>query len=218
MARLYDCFKKNFDLILLGTILLFIFFKNYTPGTWLIGWDNLMPELNIGINIKRSFLAVWQEYQGLGLVGGMGHATDLIRQLLILPLTLVLPHNFIRYLWHFFTIALGTFGVYFGLKKNFKFSKFIVFSASLFYLLNFGTIQNFWAPFEPFSAFWGFFPWLIFSLWRILKQPQKQNYIKFILVNLFAIPSFYVQTIFLVYSVCIFAIILAHFLSSFKNW
>ena len=93
-----------------------------------------MPELNIGMNLGRSFSAVWQSYQGLGLVGGMAHSTDLIRQLIILPFTLILPTNFIRYFWHFAMIFLGPFGVYFGLKKTIKFKPQTLFIASLFSL------------------------------------------------------------------------------------
>jgi hypothetical protein len=158
-----------------------------------------MPELNIWLNLKRSFFAVWQTYQGLGLVGGMAHSTDLIRQLIILPFTLFLPTNLIRYLWHFSMLFLGTFGVYFGLSKSVKFKPVSAFIASLFYLLSFGSVQNFWAPLETFSCFWGFFPWLIFSLINYLHQPNRKNLIKLLLINFLAIPSFYVQTIFIVY-------------------
>jgi hypothetical protein len=208
--------KNNFDIFGLILVLAFIFFTNFKFNTWLIGWDNLMPELNLGMNIKRSFLAVWQEYQGLGLVGGMGHASDLIRQILIFPLTIFLPTNFVRYLWHFFCLALGTFGIYSGLKKYFKFNRSICFLSSLFYLLNFGTIQNFLAPFEPFSCFWGFFPWLIFALLKYLDHPDRRHLIKLICFNFLAIPSFYVPTIFLVYLICIFIVLFSHFIFTKK--
>ena len=173
-----------------------------------------MPELNIWMNLKRSLFAVWQEYQGLGLVGGMGHATDLIRQLIILPFTLILPANLIRYIWHFAMLFLGTFGIYFGLKKTFKFTSGIAFLSSLFYLLNFGTIQYLWAPLETFSTFWGFFPWLIFTLWNYLEK--KSSLKKLFVINLFAIPSFYVQTLFIVYLICVFLIFFSHFVISKK--
>ena len=199
---------------LLVSVLLFLFYKNYRPHTFLAGWDNLMPELNLGMNIKRSLLAVWQEYQGLGLVGGMGHATDLIRQLMLLPFTLILPTNLIRYLWHFSMIALGTLSMYFGLKKVLKFSSWIALAASLFYLLNFGSVQNFWPPFEPFSTFWGFFPLLIFSLLSYLQKPSKSLTFQLIAFNFLAIPAFYVQTIFLVYLLCVSLILFSYLLSN----
>ncbi len=208
--KLLSRLKPFFDIIGLSIVLIIIFIVNFKNQTWLIGWDNLIPELNIGMNIKRSILAVWQQYQGLGLIGGMGHASDLIRQILIFPLTLFLPTNLVRYLWHFFCLSLGTFGIYFGLKNYLKFSKTICFLSSLFYLLNFGTIQNFWVPFEPFSTFWGFFPWLIFSLLNYLDKPNRHNLIKLLLVNLLAIPSFYVPTIFIVYSLCLFCILISN--------
>lgn len=208
--------KKNLDILGLGLILLFIFITNFKSGTYLIGWDNLIPELNLGMNIKRSFLAVWQEYQGLGLVGGMGHATDLIRQLITIPLTLFLPTHLIRYLWHFFCLAFGTFGIFFGLKNYLKFKPLISFSASAFYLLNFGTIQNFWVPFEPFSFFWALFPWLIFSLLNYLKKPNRQHLRKFLIFNILAIPSFYVPTVFIVYLITISIIIFSYYIFTKK--
>lgn len=207
--------KCHFPQFFLVLILSLLCFQNYTPGTFLTGWDNLMPELNIWLNLKRSFFAVWQQYQGLGLVGGMAHATDLIRQLIILPFTLFLPISLIRYLWHFAMLFLGTFGIFHLLKKN-KFSSLISFTAALFYLLNFGSVQYFWVAFEPFSTFWGFFPWLIYFLISYLQSPVKSNLKKLIIINILAIPSFYVQTIFIVYLICVTLIFLAHFLTNFK--
>lgn len=210
--------KRHLPESFLVVIVFFLCFKNFTPGTYLIGWDNLIPELNIWLNLKRSFFAVWQQYQGLGLVGGMGHATDLIRQLIILPFTLVLPTNFIRYFWHFTMLFLGTFGIYFGLKNQLKFSRWIAFCSSLFYLLNFGSVQNFWVPYEAFSTFWGFFPWLIFSLWQYLGHPTRKNLLPLIVFNLLAIPSFYIPTIFVVYFICIFLIFLSYLIINHQNY
>lgn len=206
---LFSWIKGHFFESLLFAIILFLCLQNYTPGTFLIGWDNLMPELNLGLNLKRSFFAVWQQYQGLGLVGGMAHATDLIRQLLLLPFTLILPPDLIRYLWHFAMLFLGSFGLYFGLKKL-RFSPLISFSSALFYLLNFGSVQYFRVPLESFSTFWGFFPWLIFAFWEYLDKGK--NLKKLLLLNILAIPSFYVQTIFLVYLFCLILISFSHFL------
>lgn len=206
---------QSFLVLIVGVLC----FRNYTPSTFLTGWDNLMPELNIWLNLKRSLFAVWQQYQGLGLVGGMAHATDLIRQLIILPFTLFLPTSFIRYFWHFTMLFLGTFGIFHLLKKN-KFSPLISFISALFYLLNFGSIQYFWVAFEPFSTFWGFFPWLIYFLWEYLNSIKYgqdnvlslQKLKKLIFINILAIPSFYVQTIFIVYLICVFLILIGFYI------
>lgn len=213
---IFSWIKRHLVESLLVIILCLLCFGNYTPDTFLTGWDNLMPELNIWLNLKRSLFAVWQQYQGLGLVGGMAHATDLIRQLIILPFTLFLPTNLIRYLWHFAMLFLGTFGIFHLLKKN-KFSSLISFISALFYLLNFGSIQYFWVAFEPFSTFWGFFPWLILYLLNYLHSPTTPNLKKLIFINILAIPSFYVQTIFIVYLICVFLILISFFIRHRKN-
>lgn len=212
----FSWIKRHLPESILVLIVSLLCLANFTQNTFLTGWDNLMPELNISLNLKRSLFAVWQEYQGLGLVGGMAHASDLIRQLIILPFTLFLPTNIIRYLWHFSMIFLGTFGIY-KLARNYKFSRLISLTSSLFYLLNFGSVQYFWVAFEPFSTFWGFFPWLIFFLLKYLLTPSKSHLKKLILINILAIPSFYVQTIFIVYLICISLVFLSHFLTHPKT-
>ncbi len=205
--------KKHWHQIILVFVLFVLFIKNYIPDTYLLGWDNLVPELNIWINIKRSLFSAWQEYQGLGLVAGMAHASDLIRQIIILPLTLFLPVSLIRYLWHFAMLTIGSFGLLRLLNKHIKLTPFPCFVGSLFYLLNFGTIQNFYVAFEPFSTLWGFFPWLISSLLAYLKKPTKKNLKSLFWLNLLATPSFYVQTNFIVYILCIATILISYFVN-----
>jgi len=202
IEKISQSLKKRGKFVI-WAVLFIIFTTNYTPGTWLIGWDNLIPELNFSINLKRAIFAVWQEYHGLGLVGGMGHATELVRQFILLPFVLVLPNNVIRYLWHFGMLALGTFGVYWGLPKICKINERVRTVAALFYLLNFGTIQIFWPPYESFSSFWGFLPWLLFTFINLLKEPSPKNWKLFFLINLLASPAFYLQTFFVVYLLCI---------------
>jgi len=104
-----------FPLLILG-LALYIAFRNYIPGTWLLGWDNLAPEFDFKINILRSLSAVWQEYQGLGLLGGMAHAADLPRQLILGVASLILPTSFLRYFWTFLMFLVG-----FSCFKNFFF-------------------------------------------------------------------------------------------------
>lgn len=210
---LFRWIKEHLSQTILLAVVTILCIQNFTPDTFLIGWDNLMPELNIWLNLRRSLLAAWQEYQGLGLVGGMGHASELVRQLLILPLALTLPTNLIRYLWHFAMLVTGSLGVYYWTQSQLKTAKIISLCGSLFYLLNFGTIQLFWVPFEPFSTFWGFLPWLILVFQKYLYSPTKKNLLTLLLINLLATPSFYVQTIFVVYTLCLIILSLAFLLT-----
>lgn len=210
-------FKDLIFPFLITLISLFLVFCNYVPHTWLAGWDNLLPELNIFVNLKRAFFASWQQYQGLGLNGGMGHATEIIRQLFLLPFIFIFPTSFIRYFFHFLMIIIGPLGLYFGSKKVLHFKPVFAFCSALFYLLSFGSVQNFWVPFEPFSVFFGLFPWLIFSLIKTIDLPNRKNLIIFGLINLIATPSFYVPTVFIVYLLCILSILFWHTIFHFKT-
>ena len=212
---MFKFIKKYWPELSLFIITAILCWQNFTPGTILSGWDNLHPEFNIIANIKRSIFSTWQEYQGLGLLAGMAHASDLVRQLIILPLTLFLPQNLIRYLWHFGMLFLGSFGLY-NLVRYITKSRTSAWISSLFYLLNFGTVQYFHLAFDPYSTFWGFFPWLILFLFQYLDNPK--NLKNLLLINLLATPSFYVQTLFVVYIICISIVFIIHFFTRPKSF
>ena len=190
-------------IILFIISVLFVF--TYKPGTYLSGWDNLHAEFNYSLNIKRAIFSVWQEYQGLGLLAGMAHASDLPREILLYVISPLAPPQIIRYLYHFLMLFLGTAGVYIVLSKMLlkNRAEHVRYAASLLgalvYLFHLGTIQYFYVPFEPYSTFWGFFPMLWFSLLHTLKNPSKKNLLILALLHLLATPLAYVQTIFAVY-------------------
>lgn len=207
MSRIINYIEHHIFEIILIVVIFLLCATNYTPGTFLTGWDNLHPEFDIWTNIKRSIFSTWQEYQGLGLLAGMAHASDLIRQLIILPFTYILPLNLIRYLWHFSMLFLGTLGI-FKISTFITKNKFSAFIASLFYLLNFGTIQYFYLAFDPYSTFWGFLPWLIYYLFLTLDHPK--NLKKLFFINLLATPSYYVQTLFVAYFILVSLILVFH--------
>ena len=176
---------------------------NYRVGTVLSGWDNLHPEFGFGFNIKRSIYAVWQEYQGVGLLGGMGHAADLIRQIPLYLISFIFPTEIIRYLFHFLMLLIGTLGLYYFLffliPKNHVMRKWGALSGSLFYLFNLVTVQMFNVPFEPYSVHYAFLPWLLFLTIRYLRLPSLKNYLYLVFINFLAVPHSYIGTFFLVY-------------------
>src|SRR3989344_1063982 len=80
-------------------IQIFLFLSNYKPGTFLVGWDNLFPEFNFTLNLKRSFFAVWQEYRGMGVVDSMSHASTIVEDLERLLLSLFVPMHMVRWIY-----------------------------------------------------------------------------------------------------------------------
>jgi hypothetical protein len=172
-----------------------------------------MPELNFKLNIIRSFSATWQEYQGLGLLGGMSHAADIPRQIVLWLSSLVLPSILLRYFWAFLMLTVGPIGVFILVSRGVlsKASGFVThiagFSSAIFYLFNLATVQTFYTPFETFLTFYGFFPWLLFLSIGYLKDGGRKKLLTFFIVSIFACGAFYVQTLFIVY--VIFLVIFA---------
>lgn len=203
-------------------LILFLILANFSKGTYLSGWDNLHPEFNPLMNLQRAWQSAWQEYQGLGLLAGMAHSADLFRQLVFLPLTLLLPAELFRYVWHFLMILTGVISSFylfrFLLKKQ-NSQNALAFLGASFYLLNFGTVQNFYVSFEPFAAFYAFLPLLLLFLLKILYETNlKKNLVIFFILSVLSSSMFYVQTIFVVYFALVVLLLFFYFLQNKTNW
>lgn len=215
--------------ILLTIIVGVLFLANYKSGTYLSGWDNLQTELNPGLAVKRAFFSVWEEYQSFGLTAGMAHAADLPRAIFLWLASFVIPQNMIRYFYHFLMLLVGGLGAFTLFKdsatqilshesltplsvvpskvKNLHSPRLYpssAFLASLFYMLNLGTVQIFYLPFESFSTFFAFLPWGIWIFKKILTpiesgQISKRDVLLFLLINVLGTPAFYTQQLFVVY-------------------
>jgi len=209
--------NRFYPILILLVVEILLFWTNYTPGTYFLGWDNLFPELNFKENIRRGLFAIWQEYRGLGLLDGMSFAANLPHYLFLYLISHVLPASLLRYFFFFLMHFLGGVGVYYLLQElldtNSKKTVALLFG-SLFYLLNIGTIQIFYAPYEVFSVHFAFLPWLILSALRYLKKGLKKDLLLYCLFSILALPQAHVPTLFLIYAFALFTIICFHLLQS----
>lgn len=210
MKRIFNkTFLYPLALILISV---FITFQNYTPGTILSGWDTLHPEFNFALNFQRTFSGVFRPGQGLGAVAGHSHMSDLPRIVFLFISSFVLPANFLRYFYMFLMLNIGPLGMYFFLSKVVIKDKTASFLGALFYLLNIGTVQIFFVPFEMFATQYGFLPWLLLFATQYLKSANKQKkyLLLFSLITLLSTPIayaatlWYVQFAFLLFYILVF--------------
>jgi len=82
----------------------------------------------------------------------------------------------------------------------------IAFFGSIFYMLNLGTVQIFYLPYESFSTFFALLPWGMWSFIKFTKDThildlhlRKKNILLFIVINLLGTAAFYVQQLYIVY-------------------
>src|SRR5438128_1074182 len=108
--------SKYIFLLLLVLFVGILAVVNTTPH-FLMGWDNLLFELNIWVNIKRAIFSVWQEHQGVGTLAGNGHATALPYQFLLAILLLLFPQELVRQIFLFGMLLSGSIGAYFLIRK-----------------------------------------------------------------------------------------------------
>ncbi len=77
-ARLLQFARFEWPVLVLVCVSLLLFVTNCTPGTYLIGWDNTVPEFNLELNFQRILHGVWQDYRGLGTLDGMAHSANIV--------------------------------------------------------------------------------------------------------------------------------------------
>ena len=175
---------------LLLLLCLFLAARNYTPGTFLSGWDTLHPEFNFPLNFQRLLFSVWRPEQGFGAVSGHSAMADLPRVFILWLFHFVFPVSFLRYSYVFLCLILGPLGFYYLVLHLFK-NKPLAFLGSLFYLLNLSTLQQFYVPFEMFPTQWALLPWVIYFSFLYLQKPSKKSLLLFCLATIFSTPQAY---------------------------
>lgn len=207
--------------IILVLITLFICYKNYTPGTYLTGWDTLHPEFDYGIYWKRIILGAWQSHQGLGSPASQAHASEIPRVLVIWILDIFFAKNTIRYIFAFLMLILGPLGVFFFLKRiifkniNDAASNIGSFLGGLFYLLNLGTLQHFNVPLEMFLVQYAFLGWAFMFLTNFYRDGKRKDLIWFSIVTFFGAPQAHTPTLFYVYVMFLFIYLFLTILTDF---
>jgi hypothetical protein len=212
--------KYSYELLLL-VIVVFCAISSYSWGTWLLGWDSLSDEFNFGVNFKRQFFGVWNEYQGLGTAGGHTHAADIPRFLFLYFSNFFLPASFLRYFYLFFTLTLGVLGVFKlvifllgGFKFNAQIVKKISFVTALFYFFNLGTLQITYVPFEMFNAQYLVLPWVTLYLLKYLKSGGGKYFAILMFWFFLGLPMSYAPIFFYVFFGYIVSFLCVYFIVS----
>jgi len=211
MHTLLSKMRQNKDLpfvFLILAVAILIGYLNFPFGKWLLGWDNLVPELNFEVNFKRGLFSLWQENEGFGLTGGHGYAATLPHTLLLYLFSFFIPQNALRIFFHLLMYTVGALGSYFLIsyfrsKDDPWIGRASATIGALFYLVNFATIQMMYIPLEAFSAHFGLLPWLILYFFKVINYTNRKNLIIFTLLNLAASMQGFIPPLFIVYMVFI---------------
>lgn len=171
---------------------------NYKVGTYLIGWDNVMPEFDLSLNLERSIHSIWQEYRGLGTLDGLAHAANLMHTIYIGILSFVLPDSLLRYTYTHLTHIIGGISFFFLLRKLTK-NDNASFIGSLFYMFNLGVIQMYFAPLEVFTTHFAALPLLALLITNALEKSSLKNLIILFIGTFLMSPQGFVPTVFLAF-------------------
>ncbi len=193
----------NVHLGLLFLAFLAVFVTNFPFSSFFTGWDNLHPEFNLLLNLKRGFAYAFQSNQGLGTFGGHGYSANLPHTLVIWILSLVTPIMYVRSVFTFLMLMVGSLGIFYLTYKILNNTRKITYTASLFaglyYMLNFATVQNFYAQLESFIIHFAALPWLILAVINYLQQPTRKNLALYALLIFFGGSMGFIPPLFIVY-------------------
>ncbi|MDO8452492.1 MAG: hypothetical protein Q7S79_01950 [bacterium] len=219
LSKFPELVKISPVVFVLAGLELILFITNYTPGTYLIGWDSLHPEFNYLANFKRQLFSVWQEYRGLGLLDGMAHAANLPHTALAFLLDIILPQSLVRYVLVLSLHLFGGIGAYQLIRKILKTNvvNFAALIGAIFYMFNIATIQMFYTPFEVFVFHFAFLPWLAYFLIRFLFDKNSKSLIWLTVLSLLALPQAFVPQVFMVYLALVGSISLVSLFSKTRS-
>lgn len=185
--------KSGYPLTLL-IIILIVCFQNYSPGTYLSGWDTLHPEFDFSDYFKRT-ISMWQQHQGLGAVASQAHASELPRLLIYYISSIILPESFLRYSYFFICLIAGPLGMYFFIKEFFR-KDLTAFLSGLLYLLNLVTLQHFNVPLEMFATHYASLPWIMLFSTKYLMHNKKRDLGFFVLTIIFSASLAHTPTLY----------------------
>lgn len=221
--------KKYWPIIFLAFSSFVLFLANYQPGTYLMGWDNTAPELNLPLNISRFFFGIWQEYRGLGTLDGMAHVANVVHWLYAALLSSLLGPNLVRYSFNMLAHLVGGIGMYILMSRDILPAFFdkksrqpaILQLTGLFsgwvYMFNLMTVQMFYTPLELFSIHFAVLPWSILTLRKYLHTGTIHSLILFFLVNVLGVSQAHVPTIIIPYVVLLGTFLCVHLFSQKKR-
>ena len=191
---------QNFSFpLILFLVAFFICIQNYTPGTFLSGWDTLHPEFDFKLNLMRTLFGVFRPEQGLGAVAAHAHMVELPRIAILFLLDMIFPLSTLRYLYFFICLIVGPIGMYFFLLRVLIKKKVPSFLGALFYLLNLGTYQTFIVPFEMFTTLYATLPFVFWLFSEYLASHRKRVLIFFSIAIILTSPAAYASTLWFVF-------------------
>jgi len=198
--------------------------SNYTPGTYLSGWDTLHPEFNFGLAFHRMFEGVWRADQGLGAVMTQAHMVDIPRTIFLYILSFVFPLGLLRYLYVFACLLIGPLSIYrlvrVLLEREKKCDVALVSNvaliSALWYLCNLGTIQHFILEIEIYPAQYAFGPLLYLATLYCLEHWSTRRLIFLFFVNIALLMQAHTPTFFYVFGLC-YGVYLSSYIFSNKN-
>ena len=205
--RFIQSIIRNIPWITLTLVSLYVCYANYTPDTFLTGWDTLHPEFNFGGYWVRILNGVWQSHQGLGAVAAQAHAAEIPHVLLLELFSVVLHLNQLRYAYAFLMLILGPLGVYFFvqqlfLRENTGYGRNLgSFAAGLLYLLNLGTMQQFYVPLEMFLTHYGLLGWNLLFLSKYFESGKRKHLLLYLVCAFLIASQAHTATLFYAYFV-----------------
>src|SRR5690606_23301321 len=109
--KLLRFFKRHWGFAFLVILSMAGVISNYKSNMWLLGWDNFSVNVDLPVNLGRTFWATWRDSRGLG-VPSDSEVVDIFRQLLFVAFDVLLPKNNLITFYYLILYVTGILSTY----------------------------------------------------------------------------------------------------------
>lgn len=214
-TKLKTLLKHNYGYILLIIFLTVVSVLSFSPGKYTLSNDNYSPELNPSLTVERSLLSpAWRTYRVLGF-GSESEQADIFRAGIFGVLDIFVPTSSLGQLYYLLCLFVGAIftaklaqriaQTYKGIRKH---DQLIVLLSGIGYVTTLWTVWVFYQNMGPYITNFGFFPLLLYSVYRYIEETSPKNALFLFFSAILFTATSVIATIFIVNFVFLFAFVL----------
>ncbi len=190
--------------------------------TAILGWDNFSVSLSLKDNFFRTLFATWRDYRGFG-VPSDSEVVDIFRQIILLPLDLLLPIRLVDQVYYLALYVTGGAAAFLLVKEvleqlsassrqNNQLLQAASLAGALFYTFSLYTVDVFYLPIVMYLVRFAFFPVILLLFLKLLdnRHWERRHLILFSLVVFLGAPSYLTATVFFTLVILFFTLLFSY--------
>ena len=207
--KLWYILRQRYGQILLILLLVVVCFVSFRSGKFLLSNDNYSPELNPILSISRYIESpAWRGYRVLGVPSDSEQA-DLFRSILFFVTRPFTSSEAAGQVYYLFCLVVGTISMavlvssFVRDSKIRKYYQIAYLFSGVVYMTTLWTMWLFYQVMAPYISNFAFFPLLLLTMYKYMKNPSLENIFFVFLSSLMFSAVSVIATLFIVDAIVI---------------